>query len=78
MQLKSKQAILRLRAMKTKVIGFEDTIESAVSAIIELESQIDEKDKKLITMNNTFLELVGRFQDLEDENAKLKQQIESK
>lgn len=78
MQLKSKQAILRLRAMKTKVIGFEDTIESAVSAIIELESQVDEKDRNLVTMNNNFLELVGKFQDLEDENAKLKQQIESK
>ena len=78
MQLKSKQAIVRLRAMKTKVIGFEDTIESAVSAIVELESQVDEKDKNLVTMNNNFLELVSKFQDLEDENAKLKQQIESK
>ena len=78
MQLKSKQAIIRLRSMKKKVIGFEDTIEGAVSAIIDLESQIDEKDKNLVTMNNTFLDLVGKFHDLEDENEKLKQQLESK
>jgi hypothetical protein len=78
MQLKSRQAIVRLRAMKTKVIGFEDTIEGAVSAIIELESQIDEKDKNLVTMNNTFLDLIDKFHDIEEENAKLRAELEAK
>ena len=78
MQLKSKQAITRLRAMKTKVIGFEETLECGVEAITELEQQLTEKDKQLVTMNNTFLELVGKFHELEEENAKLKQQLESK
>ena len=75
MQLKSKQAITRLRAMKTKVIGFEDTIECGVEAITTLEQQLTDKEKQIAAMTSDFSELVNKFHVAENRIAELEAQI---
>ena len=78
MQLKSKQAITRLRTMKTKVIGFEDTIECGVEAITALEQQLTDKEKQIATMINDFSELVDKFNAAENRIAELEEQLSTK
>lgn len=75
MQLKSRQAITRLRAMKTKVIGFENTIECAVEAITELEQQLADKEVNLKIMNQQWLDAVAKNADLEDKITELQAEI---
>lgn len=78
MQLKSKQAITRLRTMKTKVIGFEDTIECGVEAITSLEQQLTDKEKQIARMTSDFSELVNKFNAAENRIAELEEQLSTK
>ena len=76
MQLKSRQAITRLRAMKTKVIGFENTVECAVEAITSLEQQLADKEVALERMNHQWLDAIAKNADAEETIEKLKAEID--